>query len=229
MPVEKRYLRNLQSLTEDECHALAAKRVAVVGCGGLGGSVAEALSRIGVRHLRLIDADVFDETNLNRQILCTEDTLGLRKAKVARSRILQIDSLAHPEALCTQLNEENAEDLLRGMDCVADCLDNIEARFWLAHACQTLGIPVAYGAIAGWFGQVCSVYPGDASFATIYGAPFGETPRNTLGNPPFTAYAVAAFQAAETVKILLGRPGQLRNRLLMIDLLDGSVESVELR
>ena len=123
----------------------------------------EALARIGVRHLRLIDADIFDETNLNRQVLCTEATVGLRKAEVAKRRILEIDGKAEPEAIVSCLDKNNAADLVHDMDCVVDCLDTLESRFWLAHACQSLGIPIVYGAIAGWFGQVCTVHPGDAS------------------------------------------------------------------
>lgn len=228
MPVEKRYLRNIEALTEDECLLLAEKHVAVVGCGGLGGSVVEALARIGVRHLRLIDADIFDETNLNRQVLCTEATVGLHKAEVAKRRILEIDGKAEPEAIVSYLDKNNAADLVHDMDCVVDCLDTLESRFWLAHACQSLGIPIVYGAIAGWFGQVCTVHPGDASFVSIYGEPFGTSQHERLGSLPFAAHATAAVQSAEVVKVLLERPGQIRNRLLMIDLLDGSMDDVEL-
>ena len=114
------------------------------------------------------------------------------------------------------------------MDCVVDCLDTLESRFWLAHACQSLGIPIVYGAIAGWFGQVCTVHPGDASFVSIYGEPFGTSQHERLGSLPFAAHATAAVQSAEVVKVLLERPGQIRNRLLMIDLLDGSMDDVEL-
>lgn len=228
MPVEKRYLRNIEALTEDECLLLAEKHVAVMGCGGLGGSVVEALARIGVRHLRLIDADIFDETNLNRQVLCTEATVGLHKAEVAKRRILEIDGKAEPEAIVSYLDKNNAADLVHDMDCVVDCLDTLESRFWLAHACQSLGIPIVYGAIAGWFGQVCTVYPGDASFVSIYGEPFGTSQHERLGSLPFAAHATAAVQSAEVVKVLLERPGQIRNRLLMIDLLDGSMDDVEL-
>ena len=228
MPVEKRYLRNIEALTEDECLLLAEKHVAVVGCGGLGGSVVEALARIGVRHLRLIDADIFDETNLNRQVLCTEATVGLHKAEVAKRRILEIDGKAEPEAIVSYLDKNNAADLVHDMDCVVDCLDTLESRFWLAHACQSLGIPIVYGAIAGWFGQVCTVHPGDASFVSIYGEPFGTSQHERLGSLPFAAHATAAVQSAEVVKVLLERPGQIRNRLLMIDLLDGSMDDMEL-
>ena len=224
-----RYDRNMMALSPDECSALAHKRIGVVGCGGLGGAVIEALARIGIGHLRVIDGDAFEESNLNRQLLCTESALGRNKAEVAAERIAAVNSLVETEPIVAFLSEENACDLLSDLDCVVDCLDNLEARFWMAHACQELGTPVVYGAIAGWFGQVCTVYPGDPSFASIYGEPFGTSQHKKLGNLPFTAYSIAAVQAAEAVKVVLGRSGQIRNRLLMVDLLDGSVDDMELR
>ena len=229
MEFAKRYDRNRAALSEGECAALADARIAVVGCGGLGGAVIEALARIGVGRLRVIDGDVFEESNLNRQLLCTEATLGREKALVAAERIAAVNSGVEAEPVVAYLSEENAAQLVGGADCIVDCLDNLEARFWLAHACQQAGAPLVYGAIAGWFGQVCTVYPGDASFAGVYGEPFGESQHLKLGNLPFTAYAIAAIQAAEAVKAVLGRPGQIRNRLLMVDLLDGSVDDMELR
>ena len=228
MDSSHRYDRNVSALSVDECAALARAHIAVVG----GGSVIEALARIGVGHLRVIDGDVFEESNLNRQILSTESVLGREKALVAAERVAVVNSTVNVDAHVAYLGEENAAQLLAGVDCVVDCLDNLEARFWMAHACQDLGTPVVYGAIAGWFGQVCTVYPGDMSFASVYGEPFeggGSSQHKKLGNLPFTAHAIAAIQAAEAVKVVLGRPGQIRNRLLMVDLLDGSVDDMELR
>ncbi|MBR0405715.1 MAG: HesA/MoeB/ThiF family protein [Eggerthellaceae bacterium] len=229
MKYSHRYDRNMTALSQEECEKLAQARVAVVGCGGLGGLVIEALARIGVGYLRVIDGDVFEESNLNRQLLCTEAAIGREKAVVAAERVSAVNGEVSAEPVVAFLAEDNAVELLAGMDCVVDCLDNLEARFWLAHACQNLGIPVVYGAIAGWFGQICTVYPGDVSFVSIYGEPFGESQHQKLGNLPFTAYSISAIQAAEAVKVVLGRSGQIRNRLLMVDLLDGSVDDVELR
>ena len=232
MNFSHRYDRNVTALSEEECARLANAKVVVVGCGGLGGLVIEALARIGVGHLRVIDGDVFEESNLNRQLLCTEETLGREKAVVAAERIHAVNSEVEVEPVVTYLGEANAAALFYGADCVVDCLDNLEARFWAAHACQHLGIPIVYGAIAGWFGQACTVYPGDPSFACAYGEPFesgGESQHKKLGNLPFTAYVISSIQASETVKVLLKRSGQIRNRLLMVDLLDGSVDDMELR
>ena len=228
MAIENRYDRNMMALSPEECAALAGKRIVVIGCGGLGGLVIEALARIGVGHLRVIDGDVFEGSNLNRQILCTGANLGHEKADAAAERVKAVNSLVEVEPIVSFLTEDNAAQLLDGCDCVVDCLDNLEARFWAAHACQNLGTPIVYGAIAGWFGQVCTVYPGDISFTSIYGEPFGTSQHKKLGNLPFTAYAISSLQAAEAVKVVLDRPGQIRNRLLMVDLLDGSVDDMEL-
>lgn len=228
MGVSERYKRNLAALSEDECATLAASSVAVVGCGGLGGSVLEALARVGVGRIRTIDADVFEESNLNRQVLCTEASLGRKKVEVAAERVRAVNGDVSLEAIDAFLDEGNALRLLDGVDCVVDCLDSLEARFWAARACQTLGVPIVYGAIAGWFGQVCTVFPGDASFATIYGEPFGTSQHEALGSLPFSAYAVAAVQASEAAKVLLGREGLIRNSLLAIDLLDGSADIISI-
>lgn len=233
MAFQHRYDRNRQALSQRECQALRSCKVAVIGCGGLGGYVAEHLARIGVGHLRLIDADSFEETNLNRQLFCTEETIGQPKAQTAASRLALVNSESKTEPVIALLTEQNARELIAGCDCVVDCLDNMAARFQLARACQGAGIPIVYGAIAGWYGQVCTVFPGDVSFVSVYGA-FedaldAEGIQKTEGNLPFTAGVVASFQAAETVKVLLGKEDVLKNRLLMIDLLFSSVEEVALR
>ena len=228
MEFPDRYSRNRAALSDDECERLRRASVAVVGCGGLGGLVIEALTRIGVGRLRVIDGDAFEASNLNRQLLCREADIGRQKALGAAERVAAVNGGVRVEPVVGYLGEESARELLSGVDCVVDCLDNLEARFWAAHACQQLWTPIVYGAIAGWFGQVCAVYPGDAAFPEVYGEPFGTSQHKELGNLPFTAYAVASVQAAETVKALLGKDGQIRNRLLMIDLLDGSVEDVAL-
>ena len=229
MDFPNRYDRNHEALSADEQQKLAAAHVGVFGCGGLGGLVIEALARIGVGHLRVVDGDVFEQSNLNRQLLSSEAALGREKALVAAERIQAINSEVEAEPIVAFLDEAIAASMLAGLDCAVDCLDNPDARFWLAHACQQQGVPLAYGAIAGWFGQACTVYPGDPSFATVYGAVAGKDIKNPLGNLPFTAYVTSSVQAAETVKVLLDRPGQLRNRLLMIDLLGGAIDEIELR
>lgn len=228
MSVPARYNRNLHSLSEDECAALADRHVVVVGCGGLGGYCIEELARLGVGHLRVIDGDTFEESNLNRQILATQDTLGQDKARMAAARVQAVNPLVSVEPQSALVDGSNVDVLIEGADCVIDCLDNFEARFTLARACQHAGTVLVYGAIAGWFGQVCTVFPGDVSFVEIYGSVSeGDVSQHLkLGNLPFTAATTASIMAAEAAKVLLERGEPIRNRLMMIDLLDGSVDEL---
>ena len=117
-------------------------------------------------------------------------------------------------------------------DCVVDALDNVSARLVLAHACSNAGIPLIYGAIAGWYGQVSVVCPGDLSYAVLYGAKDDPTEHGVerkLGNLPFTAAATAAIQTSQCVHVLLGHEDALlRNCILAIDLMSASAETIEL-
>lgn len=149
MNLDERYIRNLNALSEDECHLLRNKHVCVVGCGGLGGYVISALARIGVGLIDIVDSDCFEETNLNRQIFSHEDNLGKPKVEVIANEVRKINSDVKIKALQTRLGEENASEIISKADCVIDCLDNFKARFWLAHACQEAKLPIIYGAIAG--------------------------------------------------------------------------------
>ncbi len=228
MSLPKRYLRNMSALSEDACAALAGKTVLVAGCGGLGGYVIELLARIGVGRIVALDCDTFDETNLNRQLLATEQTLGMPKAQAAAERAAMVNPLVRVEARVERLGETNAPALVADADCVVDALDDVQARFRLAHACQEEGVPLVYGAVAGWYGQVCTVMPGDLSFVAVYGTSEGAGIEKTEGVLPFSAAAVAAFQSAEAVKALTGRGDLIRNRLLMIDALFGSCDDMDI-
>lgn len=149
MNLAERYTRNLNALTEQECLSLHDKHVCVVGCGGLGGYVISALARIGVGRITVVDSDSFDETNLNRQLFSNKDTLGKPKGEVVADEVGKINTDVKICAKQVLLKEANASEIIEGTDCVCDCLDNFEARFWLAHACQEAKLPIIYGAIAG--------------------------------------------------------------------------------
>ncbi|MDO5328895.1 MAG: HesA/MoeB/ThiF family protein [Coriobacteriia bacterium] len=223
----KRYIRNTNALTEDECNQLHSKCVCVVGCGGLGGYVVEELARIGVLNITVIDCDVFEESNLNRQAFSTTENLGKSKVDVTKERVTLINPDVKLNAIKDRLTRANAKDLVSNHDLVIDCLDNFKDRFWLANACKEM--PIIYGAIAGWYGQVSTIFPGDVSFVDIYGSmEDGTDQKETEGNLVFTAATVASIQAAEAVKVLLGHKDVLRNKILMVDMRTSSFEVMEL-
>ena len=148
--IDKRYQRNIPSLSEEECALLAEKRVCVIGCGGLGGYVLEHLARIGVGHITAVDGDVFDESNLNRQILSSEALIGTPKADAAARHIGEINSMIQVHPVNCFLTEENAEELIMGHELVIDALYSTAARIILSAACTKQRITMIHGAVSGW-------------------------------------------------------------------------------
>ncbi|MEN6555187.1 MAG: HesA/MoeB/ThiF family protein [Anaerolineaceae bacterium] len=223
-----RYLRNMLAISPGEQERLAGCRALVAGCGGLGGFVLEYLGRLGVGNLRAVDPDSFSEGNLNRQLLSSSMNLGRPKALAAVQRMQAVNPLARVEGVQALLTEENAAQLLEGCQVALDCLDSIPARRTLQKACARAGVPLVHGAIGGWLGQVCVVLPGENLLDQVYpdaDAEHGE--EYEQGALAFTAGMTAAVQAAEAVKLLLGKPG-LRGELLVLDLLNGSFERLRL-
>lgn len=214
--MEDRYTRNMPALSPEECAALRQKRVCVVGCGGLGGYIIEILARIGIGALTVIDGDVFEASNLNRQLLCDEPLLGTKKAEAAASRVKKINADVAVTAVGMFFTEENGIQLLEGCDLVIDALDNTKARHVLAESCAAKGLYLVHGAISGWHGQVTIVPPGSGVFEKLYPPRVADTPKK--GNPPFTPAVCASLQAAEAVKLLIGRPSPLLGKLLLVDL-----------
>ncbi len=200
--MEIRYLRNIPALSEAECALLRAKKVAVIGCGGLGGHLIELLARIGIGSIRAVDGDVFEETNLNRQLLSEVPLLGTGKAKAAADRVRRVNPDVETEAVEVFLTESNARQLIAGCDAVLDGLDNIESRKILAAACAEAKIPYIYGAIQGWVAQAAISLPGDHLIEILYPEDTALKDKSVLS---FTPALCASLQSALCVKLLTGR------------------------
>lgn len=223
-----RYLKNHTAISVTEQSQLASARILVVGCGGLGGYVLEYLGRLGVGFIRVVDPDIFNETNLNRQILSSQMNLGKPKVLTAYHRMKAINPLVNLEPIESYLTSDNAASLLEGMHLVIDALDSVPARLLLQDACRTANLPLVHGALAGWWGQVCVIQPGEDLLNIIYSDRQAETGiEQELGCLSFTTAMVASLQAAETVKLLLGKPS-LKHTLLMVDCLANTLEKIEL-
>ena len=217
---QKRYERNGTSINEADQAVLQKKRVCIIGCGGLGGFIAEMLLRVGVLKLTLIDPDVFDETNLNRQLFSTEFGIGKPKVVEAKKRLLMVDKNAEIRAMEEELDDTNADRLLAGHDVVVDALDNLEARRIAAKACRKLGLPFVHGAIGGWYGQVSVIMPGgEHNFEELYKNITDNDIDKSMGNLPFVAGYAACMQCSETVKLLLGKKTNLQGSVARFDLL----------
>jgi molybdopterin/thiamine biosynthesis adenylyltransferase len=224
-----RYQRNQQMISTDQQLQLLQSRVAVVGCGGLGGYILEQLARLGVGQIIAIDPDVFEEHNLNRQLLASIELLGTAKAEAARQRISEINPAVRVNSIIAAFSKEKGQEMLGTVDLVIDAVDNIQVRFDLAETCAQLNVPLVHGAIGGWYGQVATVYPGDDALQKLYGNwNGGAGVESELGNPSFTPAVIASLQVAEASKVLLGQGRLLCNSVLSINLLEMQFEEIPL-
>jgi len=209
-----RYKRNNSSLSQtDQCKLFEA-HILIIGCGGLGGAIAALLARIGVGSMTLVDDDVYEEHNLNRQFFSSPKTLGKSKAWIVRKGILGINPCLHVKAFCERFGENNANTFVHGKDVAIDALDNPESKLLLASTCKAQNISFVHGAISGWVGQ-CTT---NLDLTKLYknGKKGSEA---ESGNLVMTATFCASLQAAQVVKILTNKP-VLDEELLFFDLHD---------
>lgn len=175
----------------------------------------------------IIDADVFEESNLNRQRFSREDNLGSPKAMEAEKALRKINSEVQIIPHKVRIGIENGKELLEGVDLVLDGVDNARTRLELQEICKEIDVPMVHGAIGGWYGQVITIMPGDDILSTIYVDPDVKGVEKELGNPSFTPALIASYQVAEAVKILLGKGEILRKKMLYIDTLSNSTTIIE--
>ena len=217
----RRLMRNCLSCAQQL--RLLRARVAVIGCGGLGGTVAEILTRLGVGSLRLVDPDSFEEHNLNRQRFATLETLGFPKVTAAKAALQAINPVTEIKAI----QAEYAEADVRAVEIIVDCLDSAGKRQVLAALCENLDRPLVHGAVQEWYGQVGVATPANHLIANLYPSAHKDSPSPM---PPRviapTVSAIASLQSAETCKLLLGLPTVLSCSWLSCNLLDSEYDHI---
>lgn len=207
---------------------LSAATAVIVGCGALGTMQASLLARAGTGNIQLIDRDYVEESNLQRQLLYTEADArqGLPKAEAARRHLIEANSQVRIEAHVSDLNPENADDLLAGAGAILDGTDNFETRFLINDYSVREGIPWIYGAAVGSYGIAMPVLPGDsACFRCIYPEPpAGAQPTcETAGVLGPVTSLIGSLQAMEAIKILSGRGSIVRRKIFTADLWHGPI------
>ena len=202
---------------------LRAARVAIIGVGALGSAVAELLARAGVGHLRLVDRDVVELSNLQRQALYdqADADAGRAKAQAAAAHLAAIDASLAVEAIAGELNAASAAALVADCDAVVDGLDSFPARHLLNEACCRAGIPWVHGAVLGAYGVSMTVLPGESACLRCLQDELPAAADNptcdSAGVIGPTVRLVAAWQAAEVLKLLVDRAA-VRRELWSCDL-----------
>ncbi|MBN2402206.1 MAG: ThiF family adenylyltransferase [Spirochaetes bacterium] len=207
---------------------LSEASVLIAGCGGLGTVLASSMVRTGVGHVRIIDRDSVELDNLPRQILFDEEDMRKKspKAAAAAHKLSIINSETKIEPVVAELNRDNIEEMMRGVDLVLDGTDNFETRFLINEACIKLGVPWVYGGVVSTYGMSYTIIPGKTPcfkcFIDKVPQP-GTTPTNaTAGVLGMAVNITASIEATEGLKVLIGDYNSLNNRLIYFDVWYGT-------
>lgn len=220
----ERYLRNKKSITESQQDMLSKCHVVVLGCGGLGGSIAESLARIGIGKLTLVDDDVFVVSNLNRQRFSTNMTIGRAKVEVAKEKLLEINDQVEVVSRKAFIDASNIHELTEGCDLVIDALDNFETRMIIENA--ELNVLIISAAVGGFSGWLTISKPGYKNIKHLC-SHVNKGVEQTLGNLSFTVNILAELEVSLAVRALLGEDVSLHG-FYFVDLKTLEIEKIEI-
>ncbi|MCU6710405.1 ThiF family adenylyltransferase [Paenibacillus sp. J5C_2022] len=223
---ESRYSRQIRfrPIGMEGQAALSAGRAAVVGMGALGCIIAQHLVRAGIGYIRIIDRDIVERSNLQRQLLYKEQDAdnGLPKAEAAASRLRAMNSSVAIEPVIADVSPYNTERWLSSVDVVLDGTDNFSTRYLLNDYCVKHAIPWIYGGAVGASGMTMSIIP---STTPCYRCLFRDPPLTGTSDSCETAGVISpvvdvigSIQAAEAIKLLSGRASAISRSLMQVDL-----------
>lgn len=203
--ISQRYERNLRLIGAEGQEKLKKSKVLVIGAGGLGSPVLYYLAGAGVGQIGICDGDTVSVSNLNRQILYSEEDLGKSKVEAATRRLQSFNGGIEFRAYPYLFEDENGLDLCKGYDIIVDCLDNMKSRYLLNDLCLELNLPFVHGGIGEYYGQQITIIPNKGPCLRCV-LPEGHEEQKsftggTLGPVPGV---IAGLQALETIKYLLG-------------------------
>ena len=220
--MEDRYsrFRVLAEIGEEGIQRLRNARVAVVGIGGLGSVSARQLTSLGVGFLRIVDRDIVEVSNLQRQLLYTQADIGKPKVEVAMQRlnVLNPDVIVEPMAI--SVTEGTADRVVQGMDLIVDGLDSFKPRYALNRACIRHKVPYVFAGALAAVGNMTTIIPGyTACLECIFGEVSEDQPTcATVGIYPTVLGVMANLQVQEVLRIILGSMPLLANQLLLFDI-----------
>ena len=221
----ERYSRQMRfyGIGEEGQRRLLGSHVTLCGCGALGTVLANALVRAGVGHLRLVDRDFIETSNLQRQVLFDEHDVAenLPKAEAAARKLAAINSSVHVDPVVTDIDRTNILELVHDADLILDGTDNFEIRYLINDAAVKLNKPWVYGGCIGSHGQTMTILPGETPClrCVFEAAPApGEAGTcETAGVLGPVVNIIASLQATEALKILAGRRDRINRELIYLD------------
>jgi molybdopterin/thiamine biosynthesis adenylyltransferase len=221
----KRYQRHIPLFSEEEFESIRQSKIAVAGCGGLGSTVLQLMSRIGVGTIHFWDDAHLDLPDLNRQILYKPDHIGKLKSEIALKELKEINPevnyIVHSERL-------NPKSEIPEVDLVLDCLDSFSSRLHLDTLFFAKGVPIIHGSIFQQKGQLTVLFPGKTNnYQNTFGIENEPEEQSIKTVYPPTVTSIASLQVNEALKCITKRYDQLLlHKLLIINLADNTFEII---
>lgn len=214
---KERYDRQImiQNFGEEGQRKLKSTTALVAGSGGLGSPAAIYLAAAGIGKIRLVDNDVIELSNLNRQVFYGDNDIGNRKVEVAGRKLNELNKDIEVETIDERITEDNISDFTKDCDLIVDCMDNYETRYILNRAAINEEIPLFHAAVEGMYGQATTIIPGETPClrCIVPSSPPSEK-FPVLGATPGL---LATIQVHEVVKYIVGIGSLLKGKLLVVD------------
>ncbi len=210
-----RYNRQLliPDFGEEGQKKIKGSHVVIAGVGGLGCASATYLTAAGVGHITVIDYDVVELSNLNRQVLYGDEDIGTKKVVVAQKKLSKLNPTVEITPMHAEITEQNISRLIDGAQVVVDGLDTKDARLVVNSACVQQKIPYIYGGVSRLRGMITTIIPGETPCLACFN-PEGPRGRGVLGVTPAI---IANLQALETIKLIMGHNPSLAGKLLVFN------------
>ena len=230
----ERYSRHiiLQDVGGEGQQKILNSKVLIIGTGGLGAPAALYLAAAGVGNLGIIDSDVVDLSNLQRQVIHFTPDVGKPKVESAKEKIAEINPDVNVTAIHDLFRADNALDIIKDYDFIIDGTDNFPAKFLINDACVMGEKPFSHGGILRFDGQTMTYVPGSASYRCVFNGPPPPNSVPTCSQAGvFGAIAgmLGTIQAAEALKYIIGKGDLLTNRLLIFDALKMNFRTVNVK
>ncbi len=211
---------------------LKGSTVCIAGLGGLGSPVAMQLASMGVGKLRLVDSDVVETSNLQRQHLYSVDQVGLPKVEAAAKRLMGLNPFIELEPIPLGVTPLNVAELIEGCDVVIGALDHMAPRYALNRACLASGTPFIHGAAVAYNGNVTTILPEKTACLECFQGGIDDSTLPTcavIGVHPSLVNVIGSLMASETVRIIAGHEPALADKLMFVDFQDLSFDIIKLR
>ncbi|MEO3993481.1 MAG: HesA/MoeB/ThiF family protein [Desulfurococcaceae archaeon TW002] len=210
---------------------LKSASVCIVGLGGLGSPAALQLASMGVGHLRLVDHDVVELSNLQRQYIYSIKFLDYPKVEAAAMRLRELNPNIEVEPLPVSINSNTIEEIIRDVDVVVDGLDRMSTRYVVNRACQKLGVPYVYGAAIMSYGSVSTIIPGETPCLECFLGRIDDSmfpSCSVVGIHPAILNIIASIEVSEATKIITGKKPRLASKLLHCDISEMVFETISI-